>query len=678
MFGSESSGDHDRVQYFRDASKGHEEDDELGAFLGAAVAVVAETVPDSIRIKEDRIAHLQPKNWLLSKLSKKLRLGGDDRRLSVALIADDTHEYSFSQTGLDLANPTIDDWSGDNRSTRILDGTREHDGFARAALLSQLVKVVDDHVQQYAPALVLGPTHPAEDGGTVGAGLVYDDAAHGPYNGLLESVFTTNPADTNGSGLEGTPFGLLGLRHDAHWELEDGQHHGRIRFEGDELDGYSEPAGWPYKFKASLRHDASVANDNSANKHESGQFRPYYEATFFTPEIPPPPITDGPGVPVYPPDDPGVPVPGGGTGVTLALPLMDPEAPNTPPTDDGFGYLGLAENADGNVQIYVARGGATDWVDLCAQCCDGCGGGTTTFEWGGDGSDGTVTITDGAAVTGTGITWDGGSGFTLDKSYMTSASSFTLGVGAILQTGGFGIYSKGTVTINGTVSRDGFTTAGAGAGGLAASVLGRGNLGTSSDGAAGRTTTGNGQPGTAVVGGGGIGGVGGTAPTRTGGTATGSTEPASVYTPWRALAAWLNHGLVWDQAVGLKIQGGAGGNSGGNNTGAGTVSGPGGGGGGVVLIVGKDVVIGSTGLISAKGGAGGAASGAGNAGGGGGGGGGLVVIVCSTLTVNGVAITDGVVSSTYLDVSGGAGGAGVGSGGTGGTGGTGKYLVIYV
>lgn len=256
--------------------------------------------------------------------------------------------------------------------------------------------------------------------------------------------------------------------------------------------------------------------------------------------------------------------------------------------------------------------------------------------------------------------------------------AFTLDATASIYSGGHAIYSKSTLTINGAIYRDGLAGSGTTAG-LGADAGGRGTLGTSGSGAAGRTTTGNGQTGGSTTGVGGNGASGGTAPTRSGGTAPTCSEPGTnVYTPWRSLQAWLAHGLVWDQTSALKLQGGAGGNSGGNNTGAGTNSGAGGGGGGLILLVGKDVVIGSTGRLYARGGAGGNASGAGDAGGGGGGGGGFICIVCQTLTVNGVAVTDGVVSSTYIDVSGGVGGTGVGAGTSGGTGSTGKYLVIYV
>lgn len=399
----QGSGDHSRQFVLRDFSVGAHEDDELGHYHADVFGFVEEVDDDATGLATKVYGALpQPRNWLRHESTDPI-LGSEglvDRRASVALIADDLHAYEFE---LDPeGNPLVNDWDFEQRSTRIVDyNSEDADGRGRAALLSQLVKVVDDHTQQYAPALVLGRVHPAERGGVVGAGLVYDDAAHGPFNALLDTFWTTNPEDVFGFGRESTPFGILGMRHDAHVEMEDAEHHGRIRFEPVELDGYSEPAGWPLKFKSELRSDKSTANSYSSNGHEANEWRPFYEATFFVPEIPPPPITDGPGVPVYPPDDPGVPVPGDGTGVTLALPLMDPVAPNTPPTDDGFGYLGLAENADGNVQIYVARGGATGWVDLCEQCCDGCGGGgTTTFELGGDGSDGGTTIVDGSSGTG--------------------------------------------------------------------------------------------------------------------------------------------------------------------------------------------------------------------------------------------------------------------------------------
>lgn len=404
-YDSSADGNRDRVLILRDSSKGEQEKDELGQFLASVAAVVLETDTDHPEIvTESRTGFFQPKNWHHSTSTKPLNPdlpNLKDQRLSVALIADHQHKFAWSGTSFDEVNFLVGDHPFEQKSTRIVDYNPDHLGQSRSALLSQLVKVTDDHRQEYTAALVLGRSQPADEGGVVAAGYVHALLAHDtPYNGLLDTVFKANPADQEGTGREGTPYGILGVRHDAHFELDDDIHHGRIRFEGTELTGYSEPSGWPLKFKAEMRSDTSTANSHSDNKHENNEWRPFYEATFFVPEIPPPPITDGPGTPVYPPGDPGVPVPGDGTGVVIALPLMDALAPNTPPTDDGFGYLGLAENADGNVQIYVARGGATDWVDLCAQCCDGCGGGTTTFEWGGDGSDGGTTIVDGSSGTG--------------------------------------------------------------------------------------------------------------------------------------------------------------------------------------------------------------------------------------------------------------------------------------
>jgi hypothetical protein len=211
------------------------------------------------------------------------------------------------------------------------------------------------------------------------AGYVHALLAHdAPFNGLLDTFWVCNPADQLGAGREGTPYGILGGRHDLHFELDDDIHHGRIRFEGTELTGYSEPKGWPIKLKSEMRSDTSTANSHSDNKHENNEWRPFWEATFFVPEIPYIPITDGPGTPVYPPGDPGVPVPGDGTGVVIALPLMDNDAPNTTGLEDvaNFGYIGLArDSVTGDVNLYLSGGevGAETWTAVAggsAPCCD--------------------------------------------------------------------------------------------------------------------------------------------------------------------------------------------------------------------------------------------------------------------------------------------------------------------
>lgn len=349
----------------------------------------------------------EPSNWHLYTSEKPIAGNLYDKRVAVALVADDYHFPAHSIVAPFGPNQLLNDWSAKQKGTRITDYNGDWNGYRRTALLSQLVKVTDDHLGEYTAALILGRNHACKEGGRYASGYVYDVRKR-PFNGLLDTLLTTNHADKQGAGVDGTPHGILGLRHDAHIEHDNPAYHGRTRFEPTSLDGYREPAGWPYRFKSEMRFDKSVANEHSSNKLETGQWRPFYEAIFFVPETPNDDggggggdDPEGPGVPIPEPGGPGVPVPGGGTGVTLALPLMDPGAPNIPPSDDGFGYIGMATDEDGQIHVYVAQGGDSEWINLCEICCEDCGGATDgPFAFGGDGSDGPVTVVDGASATG--------------------------------------------------------------------------------------------------------------------------------------------------------------------------------------------------------------------------------------------------------------------------------------
>ena len=246
---------------------------------------------------------------------------------------------------------------------------------------------------------------------------------------------------------------------------------------------------------------------------------------------------------------------------------------------------------------------------------------TTAF---GDGSDGDVVI----AVSDT---------LTEDMYY----DNLTIETGQILNTDGYRIFVRHTLTLEGTaiISNNGnagvTTTPGA--------ATNAGSLGIGSAGAGSET---NGDPSSNSAGG--AGGSGGGAVFGTGGAITANV------TGLRDLAIATT---LFNQD-GL-INAGSGG--GGGEDGA-VAGGAGGGGGGVVMVAARNIVADSTATISANGGDGGNGGGAGD-GGGGGGGGGLVIVV-----------TTSYVPPSIMEATGGDGGTG--AGGNGASGSTGTAIIV--
>lgn len=323
----------------------------------------------------------------------------------------------------------------------------------------------------------------------------------------------------------------------------------------------------------------------------------------------------------------------------------------------------------------------------------------------GDGSDGAVTIS-------------GDTTLTRDMFYTT----LTVNSGFTLNTGGFRVFAKTSVTVNGTIARNGnagnngTNGTGGGAGGaagvkgttatdLAAGSLygaptavasgnggaGAGGGGASNPGVAGTTGTDvtSAISGNGVAGGqGGNGGLGAGAGSvgAGGGAGSAGTATASGTLPRSASTAILmiDTGTTVQQLRGRAGTGGSGGGgsgSGGTGVGAGIGGGGGGGGshgtnGGIIVIVSPTITVSGTGAITVNGaaggnggngGTGGNGSGAGGSGGGGGGGaagsgggGGVIALFYGTYT-----------NSGSVTASGGAAGS-VGTGGAGGTGGSGN------
>jgi hypothetical protein len=295
----------------------------------------------------------------------------------------------------------------------------------------------------------------------------------------------------------------------------------------------------------------------------------------------------------------------------------------------------------------------------------------------GDASDGSATL-NGSTTYNTFSTL-AGSTYTLIRDIYLQ--DLTLNSGVTLNTAGFHIYARGTITVNGTMGSIGNsgTNGGAGSGGVAAGGIGLFNftsyfttlnpltLGTT-------TTQGNGGAGantsSAAVGKtvntryfGGIGGSGGNGNTATsgvptglmlGGTVTvisgGQFNPlGSIFTLPQNIASgnngWYSSWPGGGGGLGLNI--------------AGAIPGGGGGGGscafGLVIFC-KNLTIGATGLIRSNGGGGGnggnatGINGTGGGGGGGGGGGRAWITIQTTLTYT--------LTSNQIQAKGGTGGTG--------------------
>lgn len=287
--------------------------------------------------------------------------------------------------------------------------------------------------------------------------------------------------------------------------------------------------------------------------------------------------------------------------------------------------------------------------------------GASTFY--GPGTDGIVTQT--ASTT-----------LTSDKFYDT----FTIATSVVVNTGGFRIYVKNTLTVNGTLQNNGSDGPASstsqngnsgGVGGAAGSLTGgktggRGgngggtnqngqnassgpstsfNLGVSGV-AGGDGGTGNGTPSSPGTGGG-AGGVGSISgdnlfvliryPSST--VASTTTNAPIVYS---FTGSTTSSSISLDSSAGSGGGGGGGGSSG-VPTGAG--GGGGGGSGGIVYVIANTITVGSSGIIQSNGGKGGpgniGSSGGASGGGGGGGSGGVIVLGYATLTNNGTIQANG-------------------------------------
>lgn len=255
----------------------------------------------------------------------------------------------------------------------------------------------------------------------------------------------------------------------------------------------------------------------------------------------------------------------------------------------------------------------------------------------GDGSDGTVTI----AVDTT---------LARDMYY----ENLTVNAGINLSTGGFRIFVRGTLTLNGVIRNNGGNGLADGTAGQAAA---EGFLATGDNGGAGGAAAGvvgdnsiNSLGGPGGAGGSGSGGAGGG-----GGTANPPSEGFGGLGGPRAVPNALTGSTVGP----VFYEGGAGGGGGGGD---GTAGGGGGGGGGCIMISAR--VWAGSGVVQALGGNGGSPA-AGNRGGGGGGGGGWIV-----------GISDGGISGITFDVSGGTMGTGSGTGTNGVNGSVGRTYTL--
>jgi len=287
--------------------------------------------------------------------------------------------------------------------------------------------------------------------------------------------------------------------------------------------------------------------------------------------------------------------------------------------------------------------------------------GTTMF---GDGSDGSATVSGNITLT--------------EDKYYTD-----LDVGATIDANGYRIFVSGTLTMqasgkitnnggdggNGGVEDGGSRGAKASEGTLRGGALG--GLGGSSDFNGG--TGGSADPcinsNNGSAGGAGQTLSGGT-PAGSGGSASGATVKKTNFAHTDPSVLFTMRDLYGVDDTPKTIRpscGGGGGGGGGGKASDGHGGGGGGGGGGFVVVGAKTITLNSGAKFEAKGGAGGngyTGSGADGDGGGGGGGNGGGVVIVSTTSV----------SSSYVDVTGGAGGSS--SGGTGGTAGSSGTFIM--
>ncbi len=231
-------------------------------------------------------------------------------------------------------------------------------------------------------------------------------------------------------------------------------------------------------------------------------------------------------------------------------------------------------------------------------------------------------------------------------------NNLTVNTGVVVNTGGFRIFVRGTLTMSGTATIRNNGSNGGGAGGAGAPV---GTLGGGTNGGNGAINA-VGFGGTPLINAlGGLGGTGG-AQGNAGGAPGAITAPAAVDGGVQVVNA-LPNALTGRLLSGVLGAGGSGGGGGGTSAGIGA-GGGGGGGGGVVMIAARRIT--GTGLIQANGGNG-------NSGpsGGGGGGGGCVIIVS----------TGAVPGSINVTANGGTAGVGGTTPATAGT--VGKVVILF-
>ena len=298
------------------------------------------------------------------------------------------------------------------------------------------------------------------------------------------------------------------------------------------------------------------------------------------------------------------------------------------------------------------------------------------------------------------LTTSGNVTLTADKYY----DNLTVAAGHIFNPAGWRIFVKRTLTVNGTIARNGNNGGNGGVGngtdnhGLAGATLTDGYLkgsqgavgGKGADAGDASTAGGNGNSTTNSIGVNGVEGGAGGAGSGSAGKDHGTLGTAMASNV-KLIANWHLSTLLDVSSTGATVKfdnsaGGSGGGGGGRGTSSSGFGGGGGGsgsGGGIVAIYAKDIVIGATGVVSANGGVGGnggngyhynAGDDGGGGGGGAGGNGGQLIFVYNSFS-----------NSGSVSCSGGAGGSGGlkgggtavdGSAGTTGADGTIRYFCL--
>ena len=246
--------------------------------------------------------------------------------------------------------------------------------------------------------------------------------------------------------------------------------------------------------------------------------------------------------------------------------------------------------------------------------------------------------------------------FTLNENITLTNPDWDTSSGGILA-----FACSGQAYVNGTIDGNGATGAGTGGGATSAGGFhgGNGSSQGPDDGDAGEGTTGPTVDQTTANGSGGGGGQGDGGSQIASGGGGGNGVAGTVGSAANSGVAGDASGTSGNVALTLMTFGGGGG--GGNGTVDPSDQGGGGGsGGGIILIMAKEIILGTNGIIRANGGTGGGqAKVLGQTAGGGGGGGGSILIksVKATIGSNKITAIGGTVS-TAVDVQGGIGGDG--------------------